>query len=279
LKIAVLTHKPYSYFSTRLLEEASKQGISCQIVDFKDTALVMKRGETSLRALDKDVKVVFSRPKMSLSPLMLYAVFLTKILEEEGLYVINSFEGYLNTLDKVVTYRNLLLNNLPLPDSIISPSKKRLSEMSPPFFLKPTYGSRGRGVSLIENVKDLGSTSNHDAWIAQSYAREGDWDLRILVLGGRVIAAMKRSSGKPITNISQGGVGSFFETSEEIEELSLKASTVLKCSFTGVDISIKEDNAFILDVNPQPDFKGVESLGINVARELVRYVSLEAGGK
>jgi RimK family alpha-L-glutamate ligase len=238
----------------------------------------MKKGETSLRVLDGDVKVVFSRPKMLLSPLMLYAMFLTKILEEEGFYVINSFEGYLNTLDKVVTYRNLLAGNLPLPDSIISPSKKRLGEMPPPFFLKPTYGSRGRGISLIENVKDLVSTGNHGAWIVQSYAREGNWDLRILVLGGRVIAVMKRSSGKPITNISQGGVGSSFEASKEIEELSVKASTVLKCSFTGVDISIKKDNAFILDVNPQPDFKGVESLGINVARELIRH-SLEAGGK
>lgn len=261
------------------MEEAVKEGIRCQIVDFKNTALLLEKGKTVLKIFEDGVTSVFSRPKTTLSPLMLYAVFLTKILEEEGFYVINSFEGYLNTFDKVVTYRNLLMNSLPLPDSIISPSKKRLSEMSPPFFLKPTYGSRGRGVNLIEKVEDLVSYDNHGAWIAQSYAREGDWDLRILVLGGRVIAIMKRSSGKPVTNISQGGVGSPFEASEEIEELAVKASTALKCSFAGVDVSIKEGNAFILDVNPQPDFKGVESLGINIARKLVRYVSLEAERK
>lgn len=258
------------------MEEAVKEGVRCQIVDFKNTALLLEKGRTVLKIFEDNVGIVFSRPKTTLSPLMLYAVFLTKILEEEGFYVINSFEGYLNTLDKVVTYRNLLLNGLPLPDSIISPSRKRLSEMHTPFFLKPTYGSRGRGINLIENVRDLFSTENHGAWIAQEYAREGDWDLRILVLGGRVIAVMKRSSGKPVTNISRGGLGSSFEASREIEELAVKASTVLKCAFAGVDISIKGGNAFILDVNSQPDFKGVESLGINVARELVRYVSLEA---
>lgn len=230
-----------------------------------------------LRVFDNGVKGVFSRPKMMLRPIMLYAMFLTKILEEEGFYVLNSFQGYLNTLDKVITYRNLLLNNLPIPDSILSPSRSMLTEMPPPFFLKPTYGSRGRGVRLIEDSGELDFTEGHGAWIAQSCAREEDWDLRILVLGGRVIAVMKRVSEKPVTNISQGGVGRAFEASEEIRELALKASAAVKCEFAGVDVSIKGGNAFILDVNPQPDFKGVEkSLRINVARELVVYM-LEEG--
>ncbi|MEM2583906.1 MAG: RimK family alpha-L-glutamate ligase [Thermoproteota archaeon] len=279
MAIAILTHKPFSYFSTRLSEEASRQGVSCRVVDFKNTALLMKNGKTLLRAFDNDVKGVFSRPKTLLSPIMHYAVFLTKILEEDGFYVLNSFQGYLNTLDKVVTCRNLLLNNLPLPDSIFSPSKNRLIEMNPPFFLKPTYGSRGRGVRFIEDFKDLDFINGHGAWIAQSCAKEEDWDLRILVLGERVIAVMKRTSGKPVTNISQGGVGSSFEASEEIKELAIKASAAVKCEFAGVDISIKEGNAFILDVNPQPDFKGVEeSLKINVARKLIEHLLTEARG-
>ncbi|MEM2374124.1 MAG: hypothetical protein QXI11_06730, partial [Thermoproteota archaeon] len=194
MEIAVLTHKPFSYSSTRLLEEASKQGVSCRVVDFKNTAILMKRRETLLRVFDSKVKSVFSRPKTLLSPIMLYAVFLTKILEEEGFYVLNSFQGYLNTLDKVITYRNLLLNGLPLPDSILSPSKNRLIEMSSPFFLKPTYGSRGRGIRFIKDLEDLDFKNSHGAWIAQSCVREGNWDLRILVLGGRVIAVMKRTS-------------------------------------------------------------------------------------
>lgn len=262
----------------RLLEEANKHGIPCQIVNFKDTAILIKNGKTLLKSFDKSVRSILSRPKTTFSPIMLYAMFLTKVLEEEGFYVLNSFRGYFNTLDKAITYRNLLLNNLSLPDSIISPSRKMLVEMSPPFFLKPTYGSRGRGIRLVEDSRDLCFTEGHMVWIAQSYARESNWDLRVLVLGGRVIAVMKRTSEKPVTNISQGGVGSCFEASEDIKELAIKASTVLKCDFAGVDISLKEGEAFILDVNPQPDFKGVEeNLRINIARELIRYVYYEAG--
>jgi len=277
LAIAILTHKPMSYFSMRLLEEANKQGIPCKIVDFKDTAVLIENGKTLLRAFDNNVRSVLSRPKTTSSPIMLYAMFLTRILEEEGFYVLNSFQGYFNTLDKTITYRNLSLNNLPIPDSIISPSRKMLAEMNLPFFLKPTYGSRGRGVRLIEDSKELCFAGGSMVWIAQSCAKEDNWDLRVLVLGGCVIAVMKRTSEKPVTNISQGGVGSSFEASEEIKELAIKASTFLKCDFAGVDISLKGDKAFILDVNSQPDFKGVEeNLKINIARELIRYVYYEA---
>ncbi|MEM3712632.1 MAG: ATP-grasp domain-containing protein, partial [Thermoproteota archaeon] len=246
-------------------------------VDFKNTAISIKEGGISLRVFDNDVRGVLSRPKTKFSPIMLYAMFLTRILEEEGFYVLNSFQGYFNTLDKAITYKNLSLNNLPLPDSIVSPSTKMLVGISPPFFLKPIYGSRGRGIKLIEDFRNLDLTDGCGVWIAQSYAREDNWDLRILVLGGRVIAVMKRTSEKPVTNISQGGIGSSFEASEEIKELAIKASTVLKCDFAGVDVSIKGGKAFILDVNPQPDFKGVEeNLKLNIARELIRHVYSEA---
>ncbi|MCS7138772.1 MAG: RimK family alpha-L-glutamate ligase [Crenarchaeota archaeon] len=277
MAIAVLTHKPLSYFSRRLLEEANKEGVNCQIVDFKNTVILIKDGKISLKAFENGVKVILSRPKTTLNSLMLYAMFLTKTLEEEGFYVLNSFQGYLNTLDKVITYRNLSLNKIPIPDSVISPSGRMFDEMNPPFFLKPTYGSRGRGIMFIEDFRDLSFAEGRSVWIAQSSVREENWDLRVVVLGGRVIAVMKRTSEKPVTNISQGGVGSFFEANEEVKELAIKASNALKCEFAGIDISIKGGNAFILDVNSQPDFKGVEeSLKINIARELIRHVCSEA---
>jgi glutathione synthase/RimK-type ligase-like ATP-grasp enzyme len=92
-----------------------------------------------------------------------------------------------------------------------------------------------------------------------------------------VLAAIKRVSRKPVTNISRGGVGETFEGGE-VAELAVKASEALNCVFAGVDISFKNGEAFILDVNPQPDFMGVEeTTGVNVAREIIRYMLSKAG--
>jgi len=280
LTIAVLTHKPCSYSSMRLMEEAGKQGVGCQLVSFSDTALLVKEGRVVLRVFqDKGVRRVFSRPKTLLSPIMMYALSLTRILEEEGLYVVNPFKGFMNTLDKMITYRNLCLRNLPIPDSLLTPSRERIREMSPPFFLKPIYGSRGRGVRLVENMNTMPSLEAHGAWVAQAPARDMDWDLRVLILDGRVLAAMKRVSNKPVTNISQGGVGEAFEKDGEVAELAVKASEALNCVFAGVDMSFKRGEAFILDVNPQPDFMGVEeATGVNVAREIIRHMFSRVGG-
>ena len=280
MTIAVLTHKPCSYSSMRLMEEAGKQGVGCQLVSFSDTALLVKEGRVVLRVFqDKGVRRVFSRPKTLLSPIMMYALSLTRILEEEGLYVVNPFKGFMNTLDKMITYRNLCLRNLPIPDSLLTPSRERIREMSPPFFLKPIYGSRGRGVRLVENMNTMPSLEAHGAWVAQAPARDMDWDLRVLILDGRVLAAMKRVSNKPVTNISQGGVGEAFEKDGEVAELAVKASEALNCVFAGVDMSFKRGEAFILDVNPQPDFMGVEeATGVNVAREIIRHMFSRVGG-
>jgi len=280
LTIAVLTHKPCSYSSIRLMEEAGKQGVGCQLVSFSDTALLVKEGRVELRVFqDKGVRRVFSRPKTLLSPIMMYALSLTRILEEEGLYVVNPFKGFMNTLDKMITYRNLCLRNLPIPDSLLTPSRERIREMSSPFFLKPIYGSRGRGVRLVENMNTMPSLEAHGAWVAQAPARDMDWDLRVLILDGCVLAAMKRVSNKPVTNISQGGVGEAFEKDGEVAELAVKASEALNCVFAGVDMSFKRGEAFILDVNPQPDFMGVEeATGVNVAREIIRHMFSRVGG-
>ncbi|MGQ9690612.1 MAG: ATP-grasp domain-containing protein, partial [Thermoproteota archaeon] len=178
MRIAVLTHKPYSYSSQRLLEEAGKMGVFCEIVLFKETAIMIKSNEVILKVFkEKGVEAVFSRPKTVLSQLMLYALSLTRIIEEEKFRVINPYDGYLNTIDKVITYKNLCSKGLPIPDSIASPCRKSLLEMEPPFFLKPIYGSRGRGIRLIGDVF-LMPLEDSGVWVAQAPARDENWDLR-----------------------------------------------------------------------------------------------------
>lgn len=277
MKIIILTHKPRSYFSLRVKEEASKLGLSCESIPFRETAFWIRDGEVGSDLLGAEVKAVLSRPKTSLSSLMLYALSFTKVLEEKGLYVLNPFKGYLNTLDKAITYRNLCNDNLPVPDSMISPSQERLMEMPTPFFLKPIYGSRGRDIMLVDGFRVLPDLEGHRAWVAQVPTRDEDWDVRALVLGGNFIIAVKRVSKGLVTNLSRGASVEEFEAGKEVRELAVKAAEALNCRFAGVDVAFKGGEAFILDVNSQPDFMGVEGvLKVNVAHEIVRYVASEA---
>jgi len=154
------------------------------------------------------------------------------------------------------------------------------------FILKRSEGSRGKRVHLVNDKKEMEKLveellpqerEERKTFLAQEFiANKGD--LRILVLGDKVLGAMERARTKTDefrNNISLGGRARPFKLTPELEKMALEATRITRLAFAGVDIILRhpDQQPFILEVNRAPQFKGfMRATGINVSREIANYL-------
>ena len=114
--------------------------------------------------------------------------------------------------------------------------------------------------------------------IIQEYIKFSEGrDLRVIVVGGRVIGAMQRTStdGSFKANISRGGKGEPYDVDDEMEMLAIQVAKVLDLDVAGVDLLFHNDGYRICEANSSPGFKGFEqALGINIPQKIFDYAKL-----
>lgn len=239
---------------------------------------------------------IFSKKDFKRSDFVIFwdkDVKLAKYLESIGIKVFNSSESIRLCDDKSLTY--LSLNNLGLkqPKTVFSPLIYYhnlaeddeyidfiLSHFSFPFVFKECFGSFGQQVYLINSKEELiDRIKRCDVWpfVIQEFIKESKGrDLRVYVVGDKVVGAMKRENknGDFRANIEIGGVASKYEANELEKELALKVAKELKLNFCGVDILFGEgDDRILCEVNSNAYFtKFNEILGINVADLILDHI-------
>jgi ribosomal protein S6--L-glutamate ligase len=99
-------------------------------------------------------------------------------------------------------------------------------------------------------------------------------DVRVIVAGDKVIAAMTRNAriGEFRSNIHRGGVGAQLELTEEYREIAVKAAKATKLEIAGVDMLVSHTGPKVIEVNSSPGLEGIEAAtGINVAQRMLEY--------
>ena len=191
--------------------------------------------------------------------------------------------------DKMYANQILAQAGLPIPKTMLTrfPCKAELVEkvVGFPCVLKVVTGSHGAGVYLCENAKQfedlselISSLDGKTSMIIQEYIKFSEGrDLRVIVVGGRVIGAMKRTStdGSFKANISRGGKGEPYDVDDEMEMLAIQVAKVLDLDVAGVDLLFHPDGYRICEANSSPGFKGFEqALGINIPQKIFDYAKL-----
>jgi RimK family alpha-L-glutamate ligase len=141
--------------------------------------------------------------------------------------------------------------------------------------LKPLFGSQGRGLLLIRTADDLPPPEKvAGVYYLQRFVgveREGFHDFRLLVVQGRVVAAMQRHSRHWVTNIKRGGRPIAVVVNDEMKMLAVRAAAAVGTDFAGVDILYAADQrACVLEVNSMPAWSGLQKVtAVNIASVFV----------
>jgi RimK family alpha-L-glutamate ligase len=134
-----------------------------------------------------------------------------------------------------------------------------------PLVLKPLFGAQGRGLKLVRRARDLPPREEMSGvYYLQRFVginRGGFSDMRLLVSGGRVIAAMRRHASQWITNVKLGGRPEAYMPDEEEADLAIRAAAAVGAEFAGVDLIRGSDRcASVLEVNSMPGWRGLQSV-------------------
>lgn len=217
--------------------------------------------------------------------------YLGRALEGSGLKLYNSAQAIEMCDDKMQTYFALRKAGVALAKTIPAPlcytpnakaDEKFLEnvakELGFPMVVKKSYGSFGAGVQLVHGMPELIEIANkflyephfYQAYIEQSSGK----DIRVIVIGGKVVSAMERvaQKGEFRSNVELGGVGKRIHLSESYAQTAIKATQALELDYCGVDI-LESGNGVVCEVNSNAFFEGIESVtGVNVAKAYAEYI-------
>ncbi len=205
---------------------------------------------------------------------------------EELVPLINKSSAIMMARDKWTALLELSRRGLPVPDTWLSENPftaMRLTARRGRIIYKPLTGSLGLGSTLITDPDiafqiSRSLLSHGEPLYLQEFIEKPGYDVRVFVVGGRVVAAMRRtiSTGWK-TNIAQGarGVPLTREMDPESYELGLKAAEALGLDYAGVDVVVEKDTGrhLIVEVNAFPIWRGLqEATGVDPAQLIIKHL-------
>ena len=280
------------YERDRFIEEAEKSGFDFTVVYADEIDLLVSRDDRKSIRYQNDIvplpEVVLARTGSATGHFNLSVL---RQFERLNVPTLPNSDAILASKDKMYANQILAQAGLPIPKTMLTrfPSDSELVEKQVgfPCVVKVVTGSHGAGVYLCENKKQfedlaelISALDFKNSMIVQEYVQHSEGrDLRVIVVGGRVVGAMLRQStdGSFKANISRGGQGLPYELTDEIEMISIQVAKVLNLDIAGVDLLFHQDGYRICEANSSPGFRGFEqALGVNIPRKIFEYAKLRS---
>jgi gamma-F420-2:alpha-L-glutamate ligase len=281
-----------TYERDRFIEEADKSDVNFNLVFADEIDLIVSRDDRKSIRFRNDIvslpDCVLARTGSATGYFNLSVLRQFERLNVPTLPNSNSIE---QSKDKMYANQILAQAGLPIPKTMLTrfPCKAELVEkvVGFPCVLKVVTGSHGKGVYLCENAKQFEDLSElvssidfKASMIVQEYVQHSEGrDLRVIVIGGRVVGAMLRKStdGSFKANISRGGNGIAYPIDDEMEMLSIQVAKVLDLDIAGVDLLFHPEGYRICEANSSPGFRGFETaLDINIPQKVFDYAKLRS---
>jgi RimK family alpha-L-glutamate ligase len=267
-----------------LMRAAEQKGHEAVAVDFRRVNAGV--GATFDSLADFRAVMVRTMPPGSLEQVVFRMDVLHR-LAARGAVVLNPPAVVEACVDKYLATAKLEAAGLRVPPTVVCQHADAAFEafdaLGGDVIVKPLFGSEGRGMVRVSDADMAWRTfrtleRTQCILYLQKFVPHPGWDLRAFVLGGRVIAAMKRwANGDWRTNVAQGGRAEPALLTDEQERLALAAATALGAVVAGVDLLPGNDGVlYILEVNAVPGWRTLAPVtGVDVAAALVDHVVAE----
>lgn len=287
-----LTQEDYSVL--RLLEAAKSKNIDLKVVAPEQFELIVtSNSDKSILVDDKPIPLPdFVIPRMG-SHTTFYAFSILRQLEYMGVYICNNADSVYAVKDKLYMHQRLANSKLATPNTMLAKFPVNVNvvkrEIGFPLVIKNVSGTQGNGIYLCESedkfmdVMELIYTNNDKAnIILQEFIKESRGnDLRVFVVGGKVVGCMHRSSKTSFkANFSKGAEVTSYQLTPEIEWLSLETTKLLGLDIAGVDLLFDKEGFKVCEANSAPGFIGLEQvLGKNIAECILDFICVRLGLK
>jgi ribosomal protein S6--L-glutamate ligase len=264
-----------------LQRAADSLGQSTQILDFRK--LQARVGNRERLQPDCQAIIVRTMPPGSLEQVV-FRMDLLHRLVAQSTTVLNSPIALEGCIDKYLALAKMEAAGLPVPPTIVcqdaDAALDAYARLGGDVVIKPLFGSEGRGMVRISEEELAWRTFKtleriQAVLYVQKFIPHQNWDLRVFVLGGKVLAAMRRSTKEGWrTNVAQGGQAEKVSLNSDQERLAVQAAQALGAQAAGVDLLQSATGQwFVLEVNAVPGWRALApATGVDVAKALVQYV-------
>lgn len=303
MHIGILSRNPALYSTRRLVESARERGHRIQVIDTTSIAvhigqvdgdavrpqLILSKpdGLADLKRLPA-LDAIIPRIGMSVT---FYGLAVVRQFEAAGLATTASSHAIAISRDKLQSLQATVRAGLPVPRTAVIAQPGALyaavqSVGGLPAVVKLIRGTQGRGVILAHHLATIAGVLkrlqelNREAIVQEYIAEANGCDLRIIVVGGRCVAAMERRApaGEFRANLHRGGTARPVELDAGMAALAVAATQAHGLAVAGVDLIRSNRGPLFLEINSSPGLEGIEkTTGVDVAGAIIDYVEAAAG--
>ncbi len=287
MKIAILSRKTDLYSTQRLVAAAAERGHQADTIDTLRCYMNITSAKPTIHYKGAELPAYDAViPRIGAS-VTFYGSAVVRQLEMMGVFCVNDSVAITRARDKLRSLQLLSKKGIGMPITGFAHAVDEIKDLiamvgGPPLVIKFLEGTQGIGVILVETSKAARSVL--EAFLGlkvnimvQEYIKEaGGADIRCFVVGGKVVAAMKRQAKSPEefrSNLHRGGVATSIEITDEERNMAIRSSNLIGLNVAGVDIVRSNRGPLIMEVNASPGLEGIEkTTGINVAGEIIKFI-------
>lgn len=290
MKIGILSRNKKLYSTRRLVQAAEERGHEVRVIDVLRCYMNMATSRPSIHYRGEDLTgfdAIIPRIGASIT---FYGTAVVRQFEMMGVYAVNESVAISRSRDKLRSIQLLSRRGIGLPVSGFAHAPDDVPDLikmvgGAPLVIKLLEGTQGIGVVLAETRKAaesvieafMGLSANI---LVQEFIKEaGGSDIRCLVVGGKVVAAMKRQApdGEFRSNLHRGGTAELVRITPEERSTATRAANIMGLNVAGVDLLRSNHGAVVMEVNSSPGLEGIEkSTGKDIASMIIALIEKNA---
>jgi ribosomal protein S6--L-glutamate ligase len=291
MKIAILATNPGLYSHKRIKFAGEEAGHEVQVINplycYMNVAAscpqIHYRGGEPLPHFDAVI------PRIGASNTF-YGTAVLRHLETMGIYTLNESIAIARSRDKFRSLQLLARKGLPMPLTSFAQSPDNTTDLirmvgGAPLVIKLLEGTQGKGVVLADSHQSAVSIINafkemHANILVQEFIEEScGTDIRCLVIGDKVVAAIKRQAkeGEFRANVHQGGKALKVKLTPQERGIAVAAAKTMGLKVAGVDLLRSNHGPLVLEINSSPGLEGIEkATQVNIAGKIIQYIEKHA---
>ena len=287
MKLAILSRNSKLYSTRRLLEAAREQGHSARVLDPLRCYMRIASDGFAMHYKGRELSgydAVIPRVGASVTR---YGTAVLRQFQLMGTFTPNPSDAIVKARDKLRCHQLLAAEGIDMPATVFGDNPDDTNDLlsmlgPPPHVIKLNEGTQGAGVMLTEKLSASRGVIEalrglYANFLVQEFVEEAQGaDLRCFVVGGKVVAAMKRQAPKGDfrSNLHRGGTALGVKASSAEKEVAVRAAKVLGLGIAGVDLIRSHRGPLVLEVNASPGLEGIEEAsGVDVAGQIIIHVT------